>query len=170
MRFITCFAILIFLVACQTALKAFFPKLIFCFDLLVPFIVFLILLRSRIETWLAIIAGGIGVNVLSGAPLGIYLITYIWLFMLFKNVKAYFHTPDSSLFFILVIIGVFVEQFIFGVFYLIQAPAWHLSPHAFSVAVTQVFLAGVISPVIFVVFKKIFSVSDKLSFNYDQGR
>jgi hypothetical protein len=169
MRFITCFAILIYLVACQTALKSFFPKLTFCFDLLIPFIIFLILLRSKVEIWLSIIAAGIGVNVMSGAPLGVYLITYIWLFMLFKSVKVYFHSPDSSLFFILVIIGVFVQQLIFGLFYLIQKSAGGVSPYAFYVAFMQIFLAGAISPVLFIIFKKIFDVSDKLSFQKDRG-
>lgn len=169
MRFITCFTIIVFLVAFQTALIMTFPILTISFDLLIPLIVFLILLRSKVETWLSIIAAGIGVNTLSGVPMGVYLITYIWLFMLFKNVKTYFHTPDSFLFVILVSIGVLVEQLIFGAFYMIQSPAPALSLHAISMAVLQIILAGVTSPFLFVVLKKIFDVSDKLTFQNDQS-
>jgi hypothetical protein len=169
MRFITCFTILIFLVACQTALKKTFPILTISFDLLIPLIVFLILLRSKVETWLSIIAAGIGVNMLSGAPMGVYLITYIWLFMLFKNVKSYFHTPDSFLFIILVIIGVLVEQLIFGVFYMIQSPTRILSLHALYMTLLQIVLAGITSPVIFIILRKVFDVSDKLTLQDDQG-
>jgi hypothetical protein len=67
-----------------------------------------------------------------------------------------------------VIIGVLVEQLIFGVFYLIQSPEGNISSKVFYVTLIQVFLAGVISPVIFVIFKKIFDVSDKLSFQDDK--
>jgi hypothetical protein len=169
MRFVTCFVILVFLLALQTTLKTTFPIMTFCYDLAIPLIIFLILLRSRLETWLSILAAGIGVNMISGAPLGVYMITYIWLFMLFKNVKAYFHTPDSSLFIILVIIGVVVEQLIFGVFYMIQAPIANLSPHAIYWVLIQVLLAGVTSPVIFIILLKIFDVSDKLTFKADQN-
>ncbi len=169
MRFITCFTIFVFLVACQTALKKTFPILNISFDLLIPCIVFLILLRSKVETWLSIIAAGIGVNTLSGAPMGVYLITYIWLFMLFKNVKTYFHSPDSFLFVILVSTGVMVEHLIFGAFYMIQSPAQGISLHAISVTVLQIVLAGVTSPFLFVFLKKIFDVSDKLTFQNDQG-
>ncbi len=130
MRFITCFTILVFLVACQTALKKTFPILTISF---------------------------------------VYLITYVWLFMLFKNVKTYFHTPDSFLFVILVSIGVLVEQMIFGAFYMIQSPAQGISLHAISVTVLQIILAGVTSPFLFIVLKKIFDVSDKLTFQNDQG-
>jgi len=164
MRFITCFTILIFLMAFQTALKTTFPIVTTCYDLLIPLIVFLILSRSRVETWLTVIVAGIGVNMLSGAPLGVYLITYIWMFMLFKNVKTYFHTPDSSLFITLVIISVIFEQLIFGVFYMIQAPAEKFFSHALYVTCLQVLLAGITSPVAFFILNKLFDVSDKLVF------
>jgi cell shape-determining protein MreD len=127
-------------------------------------IVFLILLRSRVETWLTMIVASLGVNMLSGAPLGGYLITYIWMFMLFKNVKTYFHTTDSSLFISLVIISVIFEQLVFGMFYMIQSPAEIIFSQVFSVTCLQVLLAGVTSPVVFIILNKIFDVSDKLTF------
>jgi hypothetical protein len=92
------------------------------------------------------------------------LITYIWLFMLFKNVKTYFHTPDSFLFVILVIIGVVVEQLIFGLFYMHHSTSWTLFLHALYIASLQIIFAGITSPVVFMILKKIFDVSDKLSF------
>jgi hypothetical protein len=165
MRFITCFTVTIFLLGLQTALTAKFSMLRVCFDLLIPFIVFLILMRPRIEIWLVIVAAGIGVNMMSGAPIGAYLITYIWLFILFKNVKSFFHTPDLSLFIILVMIGVVLEQIIFYFFHMLHSPEKSVYLNVFYLSLMQIFLVGALSPVFFSVFKKIFYVADKLTFH-----
>jgi cell shape-determining protein MreD len=154
--------------AFQTAVKTSSPLMTFCYDLTIPLIVFLILMRSRLEACLCVFFAGVGVNMISGAPLGVYLITYIWLFMLFKNLKSYFHTPDSLLFVVLVVIGVMVEQLIFGMFYMIQAPIKALSLHAVYQVLLQIVIAGISGPFFFILFFKIFHVSDTLTFQAEQ--
>lgn len=163
MRFITCLTIVILLISIQTTLIKAFPVFTASFDLLIPFVVFLILFRSRLEIWLVIFVAGIAVNMVSGAPIGIYLITYAWLFMLFKNVKMYFHTPDSSLFVILVTIGVMIEQLIFIAFHFIQKSSLIFSMHPFQTIFTQILVVCFSSPFILMIFGKIFYVSDRFS-------
>ncbi len=163
MRFIICLAIAIFLISLQTALIIEFLLLPASFDFLISFIVFLILFRSWSETWLVIILGGLAVNTLSGAPMGVYMITYILLFIFFKNVKAYFHTLDSFLFIILVMIGVMVEQVIFGAFIFIQESYMFFSMSTLRTFFSPIFMAGVLSPLILMLFNKIFYLFDRLS-------
>lgn len=118
---------------------------------------FLTLFRSRMETYIVIIGGGILMNMLSGAPLGVYIIAYIWIFLLLKNITVYLHLHGSLLFTLFVIIGVMIEQLIFGLFYIIQTSSMNLSLYDLRIIFLQVLIAGVTSPTFFIIFKKIFN-------------
>ncbi len=167
MRLVSCFTLLVFFAAFQTALRTASPRDVFCFDGMIALIVYMILMRSRLETWFTAIVAGIGVNMLSGAPMGVYLISYIWMIVLFRNIKSYFHTSVFWLFVALVVIGIVIEQVIFGAFFVFYSGIFRMSWNAVYLTWMQIFWAAVLSPVIFLMIRKVFEATDQLRFRTD---
>jgi len=165
MRIITCLLIAIFFISVQTTLIKAFIGLTASFDLLIPFIIFLILFGSQLEIWLVILFGGVAVNMVSGAPIGIYLIIYVWIYVLFKNIKIYFQTPDSLLFVTLVIMSIMIEQLIFIVFSFFYKSSLIFSLRPFQIIFVQILLAFLFSPFLLTFFHKVFSILEQ----FDNG-
>jgi rod shape-determining protein MreD len=152
MRYSIYFLIGILLISLQTTVAPVFSPLIFLYDLVVPLVVFLVLFRPGVEGLIVIIGVGCGMDMLSGAPPGVYLLSYLWIFLLFKNSRDYLQLSDSALFQAAVFLGVLIELLIFGAFYALSTPSFRLSPYAAWIVFTQMFSAIITGPFVFIVF------------------
>ncbi len=83
------------------------------YDLLVPFIIYLGLFRPARESILFILVLGFLMDNLSGAPFGLYITTYFWLFIIVKLVVKYLHVHNNILLLFIVAAGVLMENIIF---------------------------------------------------------
>ena len=89
---------------------------------------------------------------LSGAPLGIYMFVYAWILLLFTKAKLYLHLRDPVLFQMIVIIGILIENIIFGLFFAFQAMSLNLSLYACQIVLIQLVWVFLTIPFIFIVF------------------
>lgn len=83
------------------------------YDLLIPFIIYLGLFRPARESILFILVLGFLMDNLSGAPFGLYVTTYFWLFIIVKLVIRYLHVSNNILLLFIVAAGVLMENIIF---------------------------------------------------------
>jgi len=83
------------------------------YDLLIPFVIYLGFFRPARESILFILVLGFLMDNLSGAPFGLYVTTYFWLFIVVKLVIRYLHLGNNILLLFIVAAGVLMENIIF---------------------------------------------------------
>jgi len=83
------------------------------YDPLIPFIIYLGLLRPAREGIFFILVPGFIMDNLSGGPFGLYLTTYFWLFIVVRSVIKYLHARNNILLLFIVAAGVLMENIIF---------------------------------------------------------
>ncbi len=93
------------------------------YDLLVPFVAYLGLYRSSKESLPVIGCVGFVMDSLSGAPFGLYLTVYFWIFAGIKWGMRYLQIRTSALVMFVVPMAVFMELILFMSVLLMQAPA-----------------------------------------------
>jgi rod shape-determining protein MreD len=81
-----------------------------CYDLLIVQIVFLGLYRPVRESVIIIGLLGIAVDSLTGGPYGVYLTTYIWLFLSVRWALVYLRLSDTIILPFVVAYGVLLEN------------------------------------------------------------
>lgn len=108
-HFIICF----FLVILQTTVMPYFSVFDRFYDLLFPFIVFLSLFRSSRESIPVVLFFGFVMDTLSGGPFGLYLTTYLWLFVGVKWMITFLDVGDSVLLPFVVAAGVLIQNLMF---------------------------------------------------------
>ncbi len=101
------------LVIFQTTIIPHIPLFNNFYDLLIPFIVYLGLFRPAREGIHFILALGFLMDNLSGGPFGLYLTTYLWLFIVVRLVIRYLHARNNILLLFIVAAGVLMENIIF---------------------------------------------------------
>jgi len=161
MPVLICFLWGIILIGVQTSLVAVLPVYLPFYNLLIPYVIFLSLFRPASEALPQIFWVGLVMGMLSGAPSSVYLIVFIILFLLFRNIKTYFQLFDSFLFVILIAVGVVIEHLVFGVVSLLQNFA--VEPSLFTAYVVFIhFIWAVITgPLLFAVFSRAFGGMDR---------
>lgn len=155
-----CFATGIILIGIQTSLVAVLPTYLPFYNLLIPYVIFLSLFRPAFEALTQILWVGLIMDMISGAPQVVYVIIFMVLFILFRNIKTYFQLLDTYLFVILIAVGVGIEHLVFGMVSLIQD--FSLKPSLFSVYVVLIhFLWTIITgPLLFALFSRAFAGID----------
>lgn len=161
MHFLVYFIVSLLLVTMQTTLLPAFPRLFAQYDLLIPFLVFLTLFRSPIGRLPVILISGSLMDLLSGGSVGCYLITYLFILLVFRNATVYFHVNDMVLFQIVIVLSVFVENLIFWGVIFLQTWSVHLSVHALAVLLTQLVWALVFGPLLYFAFDFLFDTIDQ---------
>ncbi len=162
MRLFIYFIISAMLISLQTTVIPALPFLLSSYDMLIPFIVYFTLFRPATEGLTIIIIAGFAMDMLSGAPAGIYLFIYTWIILLFKRAKLYFHLRDPVLFQIVVVISILIENMIFGLYISFKTMSFELSFHAAQIVLIQLIWVFLTIPFIFVIFDYIFGAIDKL--------
>lgn len=97
------------LITCQTAL---IPRLGFVghfFDLLLPWVIYLAAFRPVHETLPFLVFIGVLMDSLSGGPFGLYLTSYVWLFIAVRQAAAVVRT-ENPMVLVLILIGAVASQ------------------------------------------------------------
>ncbi|MGD9731081.1 MAG: hypothetical protein AB7U45_02780 [Desulfamplus sp.] len=79
------------LIVIQTSILPSIPLFSGCFDILLIVVLFLSLMFSNFTLIAAVIILGWSMDSLSDAPLGLYTITYVWVFLLVQFLKRFVH-------------------------------------------------------------------------------
>jgi rod shape-determining protein MreD len=103
------------LVICQTTLL---PRLGFAghfFDLLLPWVTYLAAFRPVQETLLFVLFMGALMDNLSGGPFGLYLISYVWLFIAVRLAAAVVRVENPMVLVLIIVIAVAFQNVFFAV-------------------------------------------------------
>ncbi|OEU68355.1 MAG: hypothetical protein BBJ57_10385 [Desulfobacterales bacterium PC51MH44] len=124
------------LVIIQTTVMPCFPLFDRFYDLLTPFVIYLSIFRSNRESIPVILFCGFVMDNLSGGPFGLYLTTYLWLFIGLRWIITFLHVGDSLLLPFVVAAGVLIQNFIFiGTIVMFKLGSWFSSTAIRTVAV-----------------------------------
>ena len=146
------------LVLFQTTVMPYFHLFDRFYDLLAPFVIYLSLFQSLRQSIPVILFFGFLMDSLSGGPFGLYLTTYIWLFIGVKWIITFLHLGDSLLLPFVVAAGVLLQNCIFIGTIAMFEPGTQFLSAAISTVTVQVLWAIFTGP-IFLMF-----------FNYSYGR
>lgn len=157
----TCLAV--FIIAFQTGMATYLPIEARPCDLMIPLAVYLTLYRRPEEGLPALIIAGAFMDALSSGPVGVYIVTYIWIFFVFKRMTRWVHIHYAALFFIVSCFGLLFENAIFWI-------AALFSPHPLAFpekgpVILSVQLAWLICavPFLFILLEKYFRVVDNIT-------
>ncbi len=121
---VICFSLVIL----QTTIMPYFSLFDRFYDLLSPFIIYLSLFRSISETIPVILFFGFVMDSLSGGPFGLYLTTYLWLFIGLRWIMTLVDVSDSLLLPFVVAAGVLIQNLIFvGTIAMLRPGSWFSS-------------------------------------------
>lgn len=144
-----CLCLIIF----QTAIMPFLPLFDRFYDLMCPFVIYLGLFRPVRESIPAILIIGMIMDSILGGPFGLYVTTYVWLFIGIKWVMSYLHLGNSAILSLVVASGVLLENFIFIGTMVLIAPEARLPANATSIVGEQVLWAIFTGPFALMAFE-----------------
>lgn len=142
-RYLSYLIFAVLLVIIQTSIIPYMPAVLKFYDFLVPLAVYFSLYKPVRQGLPVLIAGGIIMDMLSAAPIGIYLTTYLWVFLAFRPIARWVGIKDHLLFSMLAVIGILFENFIFAI-----AVIFDYSQGFFTVETLQVVLMQVLWTVV----------------------
>lgn len=163
MRYLISLMVIIGLIVVETSILPYLPEILRFYDFLVAFAVYLSLYQPIATGIPVMVIAGLAMDMLSGAPPGIYLASYLWVFLVFRHVSGWVRIGDHTLFFFLSIIGVGVQNLIFGI------AAWSVSRVPFFtgdtgvIVLLQLFWALVTAPFLWLLFHFLFSDTHQAS-------
>lgn len=99
------------------------------FDMLLPLVIYLSVFRPVPESIPLVIFFGIIMDCLSGSPLGLYVITYVWLLLGVRGSMRFLDAGSYFLFPLILMLGMVLEQFLFA-FSLSRSPSPGILAHA----------------------------------------
>lgn len=102
------------LIVVQTALLPRFPVIENCYDLLLPFIIYQVVFRPARESAILVVVAGLLMDQLSGAPMGLYLIAYMWVMVSVRWGLQFLHMGNYYLVPFVVAVAVVMENMFFG--------------------------------------------------------
>lgn len=158
MTYIFHFCVCLCLVILQTAIMPYFALFDRFYDLLFPFVVYLSLFRPVRESIPIIFFFGFLIDNLSGGPLGLYLTTYLWLFVGIRWVLSFLYVRDSVLLPFIVPVGVLIQNLIFIGAIASLEPNPRFYSTALSAVSIQILWAIITGPILL------------LTFNYSYGK
>jgi len=147
-HFIICFFLIIF----QTTVMPYFSVFDRFYDLLFPFIIFLSLFRPLRESIPVILFFGFVMDTLSGGPFGLYLTTYLWLFVGVKWMTTFLDVSDSVLLLFVVASGVLIQNLIFIAAITISSPLALSFSQAMNTIAVQLIWATFTGPLLLLFF------------------
>ena len=158
-----CFYIFIFvcIVTLQSTIMAYVPFLNQCYDLLLPFIIYLGIFRNIPGTLLIIVFFGFVMDSITGGPFGLYLTTYLWLFFGMRWIITFLHVRQSLLVLFVVAFGVAMENFIFIGSLVFLSPGFQIHTSTMDIVIQQVLLAVITGPFLLIVFENAHKGVDK---------
>jgi hypothetical protein len=113
MTYLVYFCTCLCLVIVQTSIMPFIPLFDRFYDLMCLFVIYLGLFRPLRESLPVILFYGLFMDNLSGGPFGLYLTTYLWLFICIRWLITFLQLHSFMLLTLVVAIGVLLENLIF---------------------------------------------------------
>ena len=107
------FCICLGLVIVQTAIMPFFSVFDRFYDLMCIFIIYLGLFRQTREGLAIVLCFGLLMDNLFGGPFGLYVTTYLWLFIGVKWLITFLQLKSMALLSFVAALGILFENFIF---------------------------------------------------------
>jgi rod shape-determining protein MreD len=124
------------------------------YDLLIPFIVYLGLLRPLREGLLFVCFLGFIMDNLSGGPFGLYLTSYFWLFIGVKGITQLLQVGQRVFIITLIVAaGVLAQNLIFLGSFAIFSPELQLAGDAFKIVTVQILWALLTGSVLLIIFR-----------------
>jgi cell shape-determining protein MreD len=121
------------------------------YDLLIPIIIYLSLFRSMKEGIPIVLFFGLIMDSLCGGPLGLYLVSYIWLYAGMWWLRQFLHTGSFVLLAISVTIGVVFEGGVMLAYMVVLAPTEILPEDTLRTLLMQAFWSLTTGPAILLV-------------------
>jgi cell shape-determining protein MreD len=126
---------------------AFFDKF---YDLLIPIVIYLSLFRSLREGIPIVLFFGLIMDSLCGGPMGLYMATYIWLYVALRYLRQVLHAGNIVLFAVAVAGGVAFESIILLIYMLLLAPDAIVPADATKTTMMQIIWAFLTGPILMV--------------------
>jgi cell shape-determining protein MreD len=118
------------------------------YDLLIPIVVYLAYFRSVKEGVPIVLFFGIIMDSLCGGPMGLYLTTYLWLYLAVWGLSRFLHAGNLMVLSITVACGVVFEILILLGYIVFLAPNASIPEDALKTITLQIIWALLTSPVI----------------------
>lgn len=112
MRFFGYIGISLVLVVCRTSLLPHAPATERFFDPFLALIVYLTIFRPRHECLPLILFAGILMDTLSGGPFGLYLTSYVWLFIALRLTASVMRVDSPILLVMMMVAGVLLQNLV----------------------------------------------------------
>jgi len=144
--------ICICLVLFQTTVMPYFNIFNGFYDLLSPFFIYLSLYHSLRQSIPVILFFGFVMDSLSGGPFGLYLTTYVWLYVGVRWMVTFLHVGDSFLLPFVVAAGVLLQNCIFIGTIAMFKPGTQFLSAAISTVTVQVLWAIFTGPIFLMFF------------------
>ena len=149
------------LVILQTAVLPVLPLLDRFYDLMIPFVVYLGISRPIRESLPFVLFLGLIMDNLSGSPVGLYLTTYVWLFVGVKGITSLLQVGNRLVIIMLMIAtGVLIENLIFLGTLTVLGPDQQLAGNAAKTVTVQVLWAIWTGPLLLMIFRKMYNNLD----------
>lgn len=142
------------LVVVKTTLVPSLPLLAKFYDLLIPIIVYLGYFRSAKEGVPLILFFGIIMDSLCGGPIGLYTITYIWMYVAVFFLARFLHAGNWLMVAATVACGVVFEILVLLAYLMLLAPNASLPVDALDTIVLQIVWALLTAPIILIIIDR----------------
>ncbi len=152
----------IVLIGFQTAVLSKLPDIIPFYDILIPFVVYFSLFRGFSASLSVILILGFIMDMISGAPNGVYMATFMLVFLMFHNVTAYFHAKETVLFTICTAVGVVIEALIFNFLLIFSEMTLHFYAKAFQTLIVQLIWVFLTASTVYRLLAALFAGVDHL--------
>lgn len=141
------------LVLIKTTLIPSWPLFEKFYDLLIPIIVYLSFFRSKLEGIPIVVFFGLIMDSLCGGPMGLYLVTYVWLYAGMRWTSRFLHTGSFVLLTVAVALGVVFEIAVLLGYMAFLAPSASIPQDAVKTVVLQILWALITGPLIMAIIE-----------------
>jgi cell shape-determining protein MreD len=120
------------------------------YDLLIPIVIYLSLFRALREGIPIVLFFGLIMDSLCGAPMGLYIATYVWLYVAMRYLRQVLHAGNIVLFAVAVAGGVAFESVILLVYMLVLAHDTIVWADAANITTRHIAWALITGPILMV--------------------
>jgi hypothetical protein len=129
------------LIILQTTILSNIPWPGNCYDLLIPFVLYLGIYRPMGEGLFMVITLGLVMDTISSGPLGLYGAAYLSLFCSYKWGTRFFHVGNRLFLPVVVASGVLLENLLYILTIALSTPFYRLPEDGMGIVAGQVLLA-----------------------------
>ncbi|MBS3757631.1 MAG: rod shape-determining protein MreD [Desulfobacterales bacterium] len=162
MRYVFYLILGIVLIGLQTAILSGLPNFFPFYDILIPFVVYFSLFRGLPAGLVVVLVIGFLMDMVSGAPNGVYMAAFMLVFLMFRNITAYFHAGEAVLFTVCTAVGVVVESLIVDGVLMLSEMTTHFYARAFHTLIAQLVWVLLTAPMVYRLLAYVFAGVDHL--------